>query len=127
MSSSVERSIRAVELAIIAAEGMMTVDGVPFTSYIDAELARRSLAERAIAEASLLRRYLRLEPPCAKCGLQIKPTQNARVVDGRLCHDTDERQCAQEYEDDAMEQFRIDAGEHRTLRRLDGRPIASAS
>jgi hypothetical protein len=101
MSSSRERSIRAVELAVIASEGPMVVDGVRFTSYIDAELARRAFAERVIDEAQLLCRYLRLEPPCAWCGSQIKPTQATREVDGRLFHDTDELQCAQAFEDEA--------------------------
>ena len=72
MSPSEERAIRAVEVGIIATEGLWSVDGTPFTSYIEAELARHNLAQRAVAEASLLRRYIRVEPPCAWCGCAIK-------------------------------------------------------
>jgi hypothetical protein len=100
MSPSAERAIRAVEVGIIATEGLMTVDGTPFTSYIEAELARHNLATRAVAEASLLRRYIRLEPPCAWCGFAIKPNQESREIDGRLLHDTDELRCAQEFDED---------------------------
>jgi hypothetical protein len=100
MSSSEERAIRAVEVGIIATEGLMTVDGTPFTSYIQAELARHTLAERAVVEASLLRRYIRVEPPCAWCGCAIKPNQESREIGGRLLHDTDELRCAREFDDD---------------------------
>jgi len=100
MSPLEERAIRAVEVGIIAQEGLMTVDGTPFTSYVQAELARHSLAERAVAEASLLRRYIRVEPPCAWCGFPIKPNQESREIAGRLLHDTDELRCAQEFDDE---------------------------
>jgi hypothetical protein len=100
MSPSEERAIRAVEVGIIATEGLMTVDGTPFTSYVQAELARHNLARRAVAEASLLRRYIRVEPPCAWCGFPIKPNQESREIDGRLLHDTDELRCAQEFDHD---------------------------
>jgi hypothetical protein len=69
------------------------------TSYLKAELARHNLAQRAVAETSLLRRYIRVEPPCAWCGCAIKPNQ-AREIDGRLLYDTDELRCAQEFDDD---------------------------
>jgi hypothetical protein len=100
MSPSEERAVRAVEHGIIAMEGLWSVDGVQFTSYIEAELARHALAERAVAEASLLRRYIRVEPPCAWCGFPIKSKQEAREIGGRLLHDTDELRCAQEFDDD---------------------------
>jgi hypothetical protein len=131
MSSSRARSIRAVELAVIASEGIMVVDGVTFTSYIDAELARRSFAERAIAEARLLCRYLRLEPPCPGCGLEIKPTHATREIDGRLFHDTDEQPCAQEFEDEAGAYAADYAAAHPEYSGapvlLDARPIVTTS
>ena len=98
MSPSEERAVRAVELGIIACEGLLVVDGIPRASYIDAELARRSLAERAVTEAAILRRYIRLDPPCAWCGAEIKPIQESREIDGRLLHDTPELECAREFE-----------------------------
>jgi hypothetical protein len=100
VSPSEERAVRAVEVGIIATEGLWSVDGTPFTSYIEAELARHALAERAVAEASLLRRYIRVEPPCAWCGCEIKPNQESRQIGGRLLHDTDELRCAQEFDND---------------------------
>ena len=110
---------------------MMVVDGVPFTSYTDAELARRSFAERAIAEAALLGRYLRLEPPCAWCGFQIRPTHATREIDGRLFHDTDTQRCAQAFEDEADAYAADYAAAHAehgdALVLLDARPIATAS
>jgi hypothetical protein len=109
MSPSEARAIRAVEVGIIATEGLWSVDGTPFTSYIEAELARHNLAQRAVAEASLLRRYIRVEPPCAWCGCAIKPNQESREIDGRLLHDTDELRCAQEFDDDLADY----AAEHR--------------
>jgi hypothetical protein len=128
--SSLERTTRAVELAMIASEGVTVVNGVRYDSWIDAELARRSLAEQAIAEASILLRYVRLEPPCAYCGFSIRPTQLSREIDGRLFHDTDADQCAQAFEDEAgpyavASHAGVHPDEHRALMRLDARPITS--
>jgi hypothetical protein len=100
MSPSELRAVRAVEVGIIATEGLWSVDGVQFTSYVEAELARHALAEQAVTEASLLWRYVRVEPPCAWCGFAIKPNQESREVSGRLLHDTDELRYAQEFDDD---------------------------
>jgi hypothetical protein len=129
--SSQERVIRAVELAIIDTEGLMVVNGTPFTSYIDAELARRTLAERAIAEASILCRYVRLEPPCAECGFNIKPWQASREVDGRLFHDSDEHPCAQAFEDSIgarpHDPVATQCAHDRVRARLDARPITTVS
>lgn len=129
--SSQERTIRAVELAIIGTEGMMVVNGTAYTSFIDAELARRALAERAIAEASILCRYVRLEPPCPECGFAIKPWQSCREVDGRLFHDTDEHQCAQVFEDStgrcSTERVATRSARDRVRERLDARPVITIS
>jgi hypothetical protein len=129
--SSVARSIHAVELAIIAAEGTMVVEGVRHESWVDAYIARHALAERAIAEASIVLRYVRLEPPCAYCGFSIRPTQLSREIDDRLFHDTDEHPCAQAFEDEAgpcavASHPGMHPDEHRALGRLDARPITSA-
>jgi hypothetical protein len=103
MSPSEQRAVRAVEVGIIALEGLMTVDGTPFTSYVQAELARQSLAERAVSEASLLCRYVCVEPPCAWCGCTIRPNQESREIGGRLLPDTPELPCAQELDDELDE------------------------
>jgi hypothetical protein len=58
------------------------------------------LAERAVAEASLLCRYLTLCPRCGWCGDGILPAQNAREINGRLYHDEDGHPCAQSFDDE---------------------------
>jgi hypothetical protein len=100
MSSSLARAVQFVELAIIAKEGALVVDGVRFTSAVEAELARGALAERAVAEASLLCRYVSLHPSCGRCGYPIAATQHAREIGGQLYHDEDGLVCAQDFEDE---------------------------
>jgi hypothetical protein len=100
MTSSTARAIRLVELAIIATEGTRVVDGVPFTSAIDAELARHVLAERAVAEASLLCRYVELCPTCSWCGNTILPAQRTREISGHFYHEEDGLSCAQAFDDE---------------------------
>jgi len=100
MTSSTARAIRLVELAIIATEGTRVVDGVSFTSAIDAELARHVLAERAVTEASLLCRYVELCPTCSWCGYAIVPAQHEREINGRLYHDEEDLSCAQAFDDE---------------------------
>ena len=100
MVSSEARAIYAVELAIIRQEGALAVNGVPFTSAIEAELARRSVAERTVAEASRFGRPI-LDPSCAWCDERITPEQDARVVYGRLYHQgNDTPDCAVQFEDE---------------------------
>ncbi|HXB27488.1 MAG TPA: hypothetical protein VNV25_22355 [Gemmatimonadaceae bacterium] len=100
MTSSTARAVQFVELAIIAKEGTRVVDGVPFTSTIDAALARHVLAERAVAEASLLCRYVKLCPICGWCGYAILSTQHARQINSRLYHDEEDLSCAQAFDDE---------------------------
>jgi hypothetical protein len=100
MTSSTARAVQFVELAIIAKEGRLVVDGVPFTSAIDAALARHVLAERAVAEASLLCRYVKLCPRCGWCGYAILPAQHTREINSRLYHDGENLGCAQAFDDE---------------------------
>jgi hypothetical protein len=100
MTSSTARAIRLVELAIVAKEGTQVVDGVAFTSAIDAELARHVLAERAVAEASLLCRYVKLCPTCSWCGNTILPAQHTREINGHFYHEEDGLSCAQAFDDE---------------------------
>lgn len=99
MSEAESRAVHYVELAIVAKEGSLVVDGTSHISAIEAELARRALAERAVAEASLLCRYVTLCPSCAWCDNKITPAQHTRDISGRLYHDDDSAPCAQEFED----------------------------
>lgn len=101
MESSEARAIRFIELAILAKEGALAVGGVPFTSAIESELARRTLAERAVAEATLLLQYVPLNPACGWCDRPITVAQLTREVNGRLYHDNgDDLTCAQLFEDE---------------------------
>jgi hypothetical protein len=100
MTSSTARAIRLVELAIIATEGTRVVDGVSFTSAIDAELVRHVLAERAVTEAALLCRYVELCPTCSWCGNTILPAQCTREINGHFYHEEDGLSCAQSFDDE---------------------------
>lgn len=103
MVSPEARAVHFVELAIRAQEGPLVVDGVPFRSAIQTELARHCLAERAVAEASLLFRFLSLNPACAWCDAPIRQTQDAREVEGRLYHDEAGLPCARDFEDECAD------------------------
>jgi hypothetical protein len=101
MSESDQRITRFIELAIIAREGPRTVAGVQHESTISAELARRALAERIVAEASLLRDYIVLDPECFGCAGAITAGQESQEIQGHLYHNTDDLPCAREFEDNA--------------------------
>ena len=97
MLTSEKDAIRAVELAIMACEGTVTVDGIRYAKYHDAEIARQAIAEKAVAQSTLLRRWIAILPPCPWCGESIS-TEDARVeIAGVQVHSTTGRPCAGEY------------------------------
>jgi hypothetical protein len=97
MLTSERDAIRAVELAIIACEGGLVVDGVPYSNNYEADRARRAVAERAVAESGLLRRWVAIRPPCPWCGESITADDTYVEIAGVRVHSTTGRPCAGEY------------------------------
>ena len=98
MSPSEFDAITAVELAIVASEGETTVDGVDYPTPSAAATARRTLAFLAVAQSSLLRRYIAIRPPCPWCGCEIGPDDASVLLRGRRLHNTESRPCMREYD-----------------------------
>ena len=97
MLTSERDAVRAVELAIMACEGALTVDGIRYDTHHDAEVARRTVAEQAVTQSALLRRWIAIRPPCPWCGESITADDTYVDIAGVRIHSTTGRPCAGEY------------------------------
>jgi hypothetical protein len=103
MSTPESDAIRAVEIAIRVCEGGLTVDGIRYDTYHDADIARRTIAVKAVAQSTLLRRWVAIRPPCPWCGESITADDTYVEIAGIRVHSTNGRPCAEDYTDRGME------------------------
>jgi hypothetical protein len=97
MQTSERDAVWAVELAIMACEGGLTVDRIRYDTVREAAIARRWIAEMAVGESTLLRRWVAIRPPCFWCGEAITVDDHYIEVEGVQVHSSNGRPCSQEY------------------------------